>query len=179
MTPPIRGYPPAELYLPGHPHTKPATPDQGGPAPRAYCPQAIRYGFDSVQFDSALNGKVRVPCSLPAAAHDRGHNGRTLGDVFAVGCGQGKQPVKVILSCMAMGGQQGQCALGIAGFERAEDSRVLAEDLGGAPFLYWELRAHSAHRTGIEDAFLAAYRQGSASFLLISAEYAPTRTTSG
>ena len=33
---------------------------------------------------------------------------------------------------MAMGGQQGQCALGIAGFERAGDSRVLAEDLGGA-----------------------------------------------
>ena len=37
--------------------------DQGEPAPRAYCPQAIRYGFDSVQFDSALDGKVRVPCS--------------------------------------------------------------------------------------------------------------------
>jgi geranyl diphosphate 2-C-methyltransferase len=40
---------------------------------------------------------------------------------------------------------------------------------------YWELRTHSAHRTGIEDAFLAAYRKGTASFLLISAEYAPAR----
>jgi Glycoside-hydrolase family GH114 len=37
--------------------------DQGGPAPREYCPQAIRDGFDSVEFDSALDGKVRVPCS--------------------------------------------------------------------------------------------------------------------
>jgi hypothetical protein len=41
----------------GHPAAAPA-----GPAPRAYCPPAIRYRFDSAQFDSALNGKVRVPC---------------------------------------------------------------------------------------------------------------------
>jgi hypothetical protein len=37
--------------------------DQGGPAPRRYCPEAVRDGFDSVEFDSALDGRVRVPCS--------------------------------------------------------------------------------------------------------------------
>jgi hypothetical protein len=36
--------------------------DQGGPRPRQYCPRAIREGFDAVEFDSALDGKVRVPC---------------------------------------------------------------------------------------------------------------------
>jgi hypothetical protein len=53
---------------------------------------------------------------------------------------------------------------------------VLARKPSRSP--YWELRTNSAHRTGIEDAFLAAYREGAASFLLISAEYEPTRTTS-
>jgi geranyl diphosphate 2-C-methyltransferase len=43
---------------------------------------------------------------------------------------------------------------------------------------YWELRRHSAHRTGIEDAFLTAYRQRAANFLLLAAEYAPPRMTS-
>jgi hypothetical protein len=36
--------------------------DQGGPRPREYCARAIREVLDSVQFDSALNGEVRVPC---------------------------------------------------------------------------------------------------------------------
>ncbi len=35
---------------------------------------------------------------------------------------------------------------------------------------YWELRAQSAHRTGIEEAFLSAYRQRAANFLLVAAE---------
>jgi hypothetical protein len=36
--------------------------DQAGPAPSEYCPRAITDGFDSVQFDSALDGNVRLPC---------------------------------------------------------------------------------------------------------------------
>ncbi len=35
---------------------------------------------------------------------------------------------------------------------------------------YWELRARSAVATGIEDAFLAAYREGSFHYLLIAAD---------
>ncbi len=76
---------------------------------------------------------------------------------------------------------------GCAMHERGDYFKALAEhnfvpsavvDLTMDAIPYWELRTHSAHRTGIEDAFLAAYRRGAASFLLISAEYAPTRTTS-
>jgi geranyl diphosphate 2-C-methyltransferase len=37
---------------------------------------------------------------------------------------------------------------------------------------YWELRAHSPVATGIEDAFLTAYREGSLHYLLIAADYA-------
>jgi len=37
---------------------------------------------------------------------------------------------------------------------------------------YWELRAHSPVATGIEDAFLTAYREGSFHYLLIAADYA-------
>jgi len=37
---------------------------------------------------------------------------------------------------------------------------------------YWELRAHSPVTTGIEDAFLTAYREGSLHYLLIAADYA-------
>jgi geranyl diphosphate 2-C-methyltransferase len=36
---------------------------------------------------------------------------------------------------------------------------------------YWELRAHSSVATGIEDAFLTAYREGSFHYLLIAADY--------
>jgi hypothetical protein len=35
---------------------------QGGPSPRRFCPPANRDGFDSVQFDVALDGKFRVAC---------------------------------------------------------------------------------------------------------------------
>ncbi len=47
-------------------------------------------------------------------------------------------------------------------------------DLTDDAIPYWELRSHSIHRTGIEDAFLAAYRQRAATFLLIAADYLPT-----
>lgn len=76
---------------------------------------------------------------------------------------------------------------GCAMHERGAYFKALAEhdlvpsavvDLTSEAIPYWELRAHSDHRTGIEDAFLAAYHRGAASFLLISAEYAPTDTTS-
>jgi len=36
---------------------------------------------------------------------------------------------------------------------------------------YWELRARSSVATGIEDAFLGAYREGSFHYLLIAADY--------
>lgn len=36
--------------------------DQGGPAPRGYCPTALRYGFSAVEFNSALAGGLRIPC---------------------------------------------------------------------------------------------------------------------
>jgi geranyl diphosphate 2-C-methyltransferase len=44
------------------------------------------------------------------------------------------------------------------------------EDLTPAAIPYWELRTHSRHRTGIEAAFLNAYRGRAANFLLIGSE---------
>jgi geranyl diphosphate 2-C-methyltransferase len=43
-------------------------------------------------------------------------------------------------------------------------------DLTTATIPYWELRARSSVATGIEDAFLTAYREGSFHYLLISAD---------
>jgi geranyl diphosphate 2-C-methyltransferase len=44
-------------------------------------------------------------------------------------------------------------------------------DLTGDTIPYWELRANSSVATGIEDAFLTAYREGSFHYLLIVADY--------
>jgi geranyl diphosphate 2-C-methyltransferase len=44
-------------------------------------------------------------------------------------------------------------------------------DLTADTIPYWELRAQSPVATGIEDAFLAAYREGSFHYLLIAADY--------
>jgi geranyl diphosphate 2-C-methyltransferase len=44
-------------------------------------------------------------------------------------------------------------------------------DLTDLTIPYWELRAQSPVRTGIEDAFLTAYREGSFHYLLIAADY--------
>ena len=44
-------------------------------------------------------------------------------------------------------------------------------DLTRATIPYWELRAGSSVATGIEDAFLTAYREGSFHYLLIVADY--------
>ncbi len=43
-------------------------------------------------------------------------------------------------------------------------------DLTDEAIPYWELRTHSRHRTGIEDAFIDAYRTRQMNFLLIVAE---------
>jgi len=43
-------------------------------------------------------------------------------------------------------------------------------DLTAEAIPYWELRTHSQHRTGIETAFLNAYRGGAANFLLVGSE---------
>ena len=43
-------------------------------------------------------------------------------------------------------------------------------DLTAQTIPYWELRARSAVATGIEDAFLTAYREGSFHYLLIAAD---------
>jgi len=43
-------------------------------------------------------------------------------------------------------------------------------DLTTATIPYWELRAHSSVATGIEEAFLTAYREGSFHYLLIAAD---------
>jgi geranyl diphosphate 2-C-methyltransferase len=43
-------------------------------------------------------------------------------------------------------------------------------DLTAATIPYWELRARSSVATGIEDAFLTAYREGSFHYLLIAAD---------
>jgi geranyl diphosphate 2-C-methyltransferase len=43
-------------------------------------------------------------------------------------------------------------------------------DLTAATIPYWELRAQSSVATGIEDAFLTAYREGSFHYLLIAAD---------
>ncbi|MEW2382195.1 methyltransferase domain-containing protein [Micromonospora sp. NPDC047707] len=43
-------------------------------------------------------------------------------------------------------------------------------DLTAEAIPYWELRTHSQHRTGIEAAFLDAYHQRAANFLLIGAD---------
>lgn len=43
-------------------------------------------------------------------------------------------------------------------------------DLTSATIPYWELRARSSVATGIEDAFLTAYREGSFHYLLIAAD---------
>jgi geranyl diphosphate 2-C-methyltransferase len=48
-------------------------------------------------------------------------------------------------------------------------------DLTAEATPYWELRSHSTHRTGIEDAFLTAYQTNAANFLLIGADLQPTR----
>ncbi len=44
-------------------------------------------------------------------------------------------------------------------------------DLTADTIPYWELRAQSPVATGIEDAFLSAYREGSFHYLLIAADY--------
>lgn len=43
-------------------------------------------------------------------------------------------------------------------------------DLTPATIPYWELRAKSSLATGIEDAFLTAYKNGSFQYLLIAAD---------
>ncbi|MGH8508875.1 MAG: SAM-dependent methyltransferase, partial [Gammaproteobacteria bacterium] len=43
-------------------------------------------------------------------------------------------------------------------------------DLTAATIPYWELRAKSSVASGIEDAFLTAYREGSFHYLLIAAD---------
>jgi geranyl diphosphate 2-C-methyltransferase len=43
-------------------------------------------------------------------------------------------------------------------------------DLTAQTIPYWELRATSSLATGIEEAFLAAYREGSFHYLLIAAD---------
>ncbi|MFE7429679.1 geranyl diphosphate 2-C-methyltransferase [Streptomyces sp. NPDC057545] len=43
-------------------------------------------------------------------------------------------------------------------------------DLTAATIPYWELRAQSSLRTGIEDSFLTAYKNGSFQYLLIAAD---------
>ncbi|WP_051969588.1 geranyl diphosphate 2-C-methyltransferase [Kitasatospora azatica] len=45
-------------------------------------------------------------------------------------------------------------------------------DLTAATIPYWELRAESAVATGIEDAFLTAYKEGSFHYLMIAADKA-------
>jgi geranyl diphosphate 2-C-methyltransferase len=47
-------------------------------------------------------------------------------------------------------------------------------DLTAQAIPYWELRIQSAHRTGIEDAFLRAYLTRAANFFLVGAEYLPS-----
>jgi geranyl diphosphate 2-C-methyltransferase len=63
---------------------------------------------------------------------------------------------------------------------RGDYFRALAEngfvpisvtDLTADTIPYWELRAQSPVATGIEDAFLTAYREGSFHYLLIAADY--------
>ncbi|MGH3250965.1 MAG: geranyl diphosphate 2-C-methyltransferase [Trebonia sp.] len=48
---------------------------------------------------------------------------------------------------------------------------ITVVDLTGDTIPYWELRANSSVATGIEDAFLTAYREGSFHYLLIVADY--------
>ncbi len=48
-------------------------------------------------------------------------------------------------------------------------------DLTAQTIPYWELRARSSVATGIEDAFLTAYREGSFHYLLIAADYVGPR----
>jgi geranyl diphosphate 2-C-methyltransferase len=43
-------------------------------------------------------------------------------------------------------------------------------DLTAQTIAYWELRAKSSVATGIEESFLAAYREGSFHYLLIAAD---------
>lgn len=43
-------------------------------------------------------------------------------------------------------------------------------DLTAATIPYWELRAQSSLTTGIEEAFLTAYKSGSFQYLLIAAD---------
>lgn len=47
-------------------------------------------------------------------------------------------------------------------------------DLTDDAIPYWELRSHSRHRTGIEAAFLHAYRTRAANFIMIGADHLPT-----
>ena len=57
--------------------------------------------------------------------------------------------------------------------ERARQTVVpiTVVDLTPDTIPYWELRARSSVATGIEDAFLTAYREGSFHYLLIVADY--------
>lgn len=50
-------------------------------------------------------------------------------------------------------------------------------DLTAATIPYWELRDQSSVRTGIEDPFLTAYREGSFQYLLIAADRVPAGST--
>ena len=47
---------------------------------------------------------------------------------------------------------------------------VTVVDLTAATIPYWELRAQSSLATGIEEAFLSAYKDGSFQYLLIAAD---------
>jgi geranyl diphosphate 2-C-methyltransferase len=47
-------------------------------------------------------------------------------------------------------------------------------DLTARAIPYWELRTYSEHRTGVEDSFLAAYRNGAMSFVLAGTQHTET-----
>jgi geranyl diphosphate 2-C-methyltransferase len=68
---------------------------------------------------------------------------------------------------------------GCAMHRRSEYFAALAEhhlipcqvaDLTADGLPYWELRSHSEHRTGVEEAFRNAYSEGAANFVLVATE---------
>jgi len=56
--------------------------------------------------------------------------------------------------------------------ERSPSVPIQVADLTPRTIPYWELRARSSVRTGIEEAFLTAYREGSFHYVLIAADRA-------
>jgi geranyl diphosphate 2-C-methyltransferase len=136
----------------------------------------LRTGYPADRFDAAVTNETTMYVDLSALCRELARvirpHGRYVCITWCVNDGIGPTADTQRID------QHYGCAM----HRRSEYFKALAEhdfvpytvdDLTAQAIPYWELRTESAHRTGIENAFLGAYRQRAASFLLIAAEHLP------